>query len=168
MGDAISLQYGGSEAHHTALNKKKNFFKNALPELLTSVKRHYANNFLDPMRQNIINLFLGIYVPLENIGQDLWSLTGDEKIQKIKQNQKLPNIRGNWWEQFMRKYDPTLPTEFQIDLDKLFTHTKDESDEGEDKSHNSLSKNSNNSSSQYKTPRSIRDDDFFKVDRKSS
>lgn len=63
MGDVISLQYGGSEAHHTAVNKKKNFFKNALPELLTSMKRHYANNFLDPMRQNIINLFLGIYVP---------------------------------------------------------------------------------------------------------
>lgn len=50
MGDIISLQYGGSEAHHSAINKKKDFFKNSLPELLTSVKRHYANNFLDPMR----------------------------------------------------------------------------------------------------------------------
>ena len=61
MGDAISLQYGGSEAHHTALTKKKNFFKNALPELITSMQRHYANNFLDPKRQNNINLFLGVF-----------------------------------------------------------------------------------------------------------
>lgn len=47
-GDLLSLQYGGSKAHHINLSKKKNFFKNPLPELLTSVKRHYANNFLDP------------------------------------------------------------------------------------------------------------------------
>lgn len=59
MGDIISLQYGGSEAHHSSINKKKNLFKNQLPELFTSIKRHVANNFLDPKRQDIINLFLG-------------------------------------------------------------------------------------------------------------
>lgn len=47
-GDQISLQYGGSKAHHSNLDKKKNIFKSAIPELLTSVKRHFANNFLDP------------------------------------------------------------------------------------------------------------------------
>jgi hypothetical protein len=47
-GDKIALQYGGSEAHHSNLDKKKNIFKSAIPELLTSVKRHFANNFLDP------------------------------------------------------------------------------------------------------------------------
>ena len=48
MGDLISLQYGGSVAHHSNLHKKKNFFKSALPDLVTSVKRHYANNISDP------------------------------------------------------------------------------------------------------------------------
>lgn len=65
-GDLISLQYGGSKAHHSNLTKKKKFFQNVIPELVTSVKRHYANNFLDPQRQLIINLFLGLYKPLEH------------------------------------------------------------------------------------------------------
>jgi len=43
------------------LNKKKNILKNALPEIITSVKRHMANNFSDPVKQGIFNLFLGVY-----------------------------------------------------------------------------------------------------------
>ena len=65
-GDLISLQYGGSKAHHSNLTKKKNFFQNVIPELVTSMKRHYANNFLDPQRQLIINLYLGLYKPIEH------------------------------------------------------------------------------------------------------
>lgn len=48
--------------------------------LFTAVKRHYANNFADPMKQNKINLFLGIYTPLENINDPLWQITSDEKL----------------------------------------------------------------------------------------
>ena len=60
MGDQISMQYGGSIAHHAQLGKKKGFFAIA-GELITSVKRHLANNFSDPHRQMAINLLLGIY-----------------------------------------------------------------------------------------------------------
>jgi len=49
MGDQISMQYGGSIAHHAQLGKKKGFFA-AASELVTSVKRHLANNFSDPYR----------------------------------------------------------------------------------------------------------------------
>lgn len=49
MGDQISLQYGGSIAHHAQLGKKKGFLAVA-SELITSVKRHLANNFSDPHR----------------------------------------------------------------------------------------------------------------------
>ena len=76
MGDEISLQYGGSIAHHANLTKKKGFFKSAIPELWTSVKRHWANNFSDSSKQGAINLFLGMYVPLQNSIQ-LWNLEGD-------------------------------------------------------------------------------------------
>ena len=47
MGDHISMQYGGSKAHHSTSGKNKNLFK-SLPELVVSVKRHIANNFTDP------------------------------------------------------------------------------------------------------------------------
>lgn len=49
MGDAISMQYGGSIAHHAQLGKKKGVFSVAA-EIVTSVKRHFANNFSDPFR----------------------------------------------------------------------------------------------------------------------
>jgi hypothetical protein len=65
MGDAISLQYGGSIAHHAQLNQKKGIFA-SIPELMTSVKRHFANNLTDPQRQKAINLFLGIYQPMKS------------------------------------------------------------------------------------------------------
>ena len=60
MGDQISMQYGGSIAHHAQLGKKKGILAIA-SELVTSIKRHLANNFSDPYRQSVINLFLGIY-----------------------------------------------------------------------------------------------------------
>jgi len=49
MGDIISLQYGGSLAHHNNFSKKKNIFS-TLQETGTSLKRHYFNNFKDPER----------------------------------------------------------------------------------------------------------------------
>ena len=63
MGDHISLQYGGSVAHH-APGKKKGFIATTT-ELVVSFKRHFANNFTDPQKQNVLNLFLGIYQPLK-------------------------------------------------------------------------------------------------------
>ena len=50
MGDEISMQYGGSNAHHSQLQKNKAPLMNSIPELITSVKRHYNNNFKDPVR----------------------------------------------------------------------------------------------------------------------
>lgn len=51
LGDKLSLQYGGSLAHHSSLHKTKGLFKNSIPELITSVKRHWANNFSDSYKQ---------------------------------------------------------------------------------------------------------------------
>ena len=83
MGDLISLQYGGSHAHHSNLTKKKNIFKSVLPELLTSVKRHYANNITDPMRQLNCNLFLGLYKPIEHENKPLhWNVQYDWNLQQ--------------------------------------------------------------------------------------
>jgi phosphatidylinositol 3,5-bisphosphate 5-phosphatase len=52
MGDAISMQYGGSVAHKNSIEKKSKAAKLAsgIGELFTSIKRHLANNFTDPHR----------------------------------------------------------------------------------------------------------------------
>jgi hypothetical protein len=124
-GDRISMQYGGSDAHHSNLTKKKKFFENTLPELLTSVKRHYANNFLDPKRQLIINLFLGLYRPYDrNTKLSDWTIKGDWKLmQKLNENVILPemNAKNKWWETALRKFEPTLPEPLKKDLDFLFS-----------------------------------------------
>lgn len=63
LGDVISLQYGGSNAHDkidvTRGNKKKKDF-------LTTILRHYNNAFTDKVKQESINIFLGVVDPLKH------------------------------------------------------------------------------------------------------
>ena len=104
VGDRISLQYGGSVAHHQH-NKKKGFMKlNALPELLTSIKRHISNNFFDEIKQRHYNLFLGKYIPGQNRKQ-LWEYADDEEFHYKKDTMMLEKINGNWWENPLREYE---------------------------------------------------------------
>lgn len=59
MGDLISIQYGSSLAHKQKVNENsgKRF------EFLTSLTRHYNNNFTDNARQQQIDVFLGNCFP---------------------------------------------------------------------------------------------------------
>ena len=45
------------------MGKKKGL---GLGEIITSVKRHFSNVYTDPNKQRNLNLFLGIYIPIEN------------------------------------------------------------------------------------------------------
>ena len=38
-------------------------------------------------------------------------------------------MAGKWWEQYLRKYEPTMPEEFQQDLDYIFNQVKNDSDD---------------------------------------
>ena len=65
MGDAISMQYGGSEAHKNVKNSAaRENVKHR--ELLTSIRRYYSNSFTDTAKQDAINIFLGHFVPTED------------------------------------------------------------------------------------------------------
>jgi hypothetical protein len=74
MGDSISMQYGGSVAHHAQMGKKKGY---GISEIITSVKRHYNNVVTDPSRQRVINLFLGIYKPIFH-KTPIWQISDEE------------------------------------------------------------------------------------------
>eukprot|EP00516_Mucochytrium_quahogii_P003421 CAMPEP_0203756672 /NCGR_PEP_ID=MMETSP0098-20131031/9906_1 /ASSEMBLY_ACC=CAM_ASM_000208 /TAXON_ID=96639 /ORGANISM=" , Strain NY0313808BC1" /LENGTH=1028 /DNA_ID=CAMNT_0050648633 /DNA_START=519 /DNA_END=3602 /DNA_ORIENTATION=- len=64
LGDRISLQYGGSDAHrkggklmsHASSSSRQQAF-------YTSLKRFYSNAFTDHAKQDAINVFLGMYRP---------------------------------------------------------------------------------------------------------
>ena len=102
MGDAIALQYGGSQMHRQVRKEHNSSSQPSQPpphnktvpvlfsslslksshkpaELLTSIVRHYHNSFQDVSKQDAINLFLGLYRPWERGRQtgELWDLQSD-------------------------------------------------------------------------------------------
>ena len=61
---------------------------NSIPELITSVRRHYNNNFKDPFRQSMINLFLGVYQP----NRTILDINGQPEIIPIQGFQDHPAL----------------------------------------------------------------------------
>eukprot|EP00632_Arachnochrysis_sp_CCMP2950_P014576 CAMPEP_0185690810 /NCGR_PEP_ID=MMETSP1164-20130828/1372_1 /TAXON_ID=1104430 /ORGANISM="Chrysoreinhardia sp, Strain CCMP2950" /LENGTH=1000 /DNA_ID=CAMNT_0028357413 /DNA_START=1159 /DNA_END=4161 /DNA_ORIENTATION=- len=90
VGDLISLQYGGSEAHKkmaqqpTAGDITGTTLKHK--ELLTSIRRYYSNAFTDRLKQDAINVFLGNFAPSSTCGgsQDLWELESDYYLHNFR------------------------------------------------------------------------------------
>ena len=86
IGDHISLQYGGSEAHkkvntersdvsiHGPMGKHK--------ELLTSIRRYYSNAFTDRLKQDAMNLLLGYYIPFMH-AVPLWEMETDYYLHNL-------------------------------------------------------------------------------------
>lgn len=80
MGDRIALQYGGSEAHKKVGSQAEKHGGAGPPkgdggssskktsggggEWFTSVRRYVSNSFTDMVKQDGMNLFLGVYRPL--------------------------------------------------------------------------------------------------------
>lgn len=83
MGDSISLQYGGSIAHHAQMGKKKK-----IGEMITGMKRHFSNVVTDPSKQRMFNLFLGVFVPTENDAH-IWNLNDDTDLHPSVANQRI-------------------------------------------------------------------------------
>ncbi len=61
MGNTLSLQYGGSEAHSVFFDRRKGEWEAATQskDLMTSIRRFYSNTYTDAEKQDAINLFLG-------------------------------------------------------------------------------------------------------------
>ena len=85
VGDALSLQYGGSEAHKRA-GIRRGESVTVVPkhqELLTSIRRYYSNAFTDRLKQDAINVFLGTFTPSEE-DIPLWDLDSDYYLHNVK------------------------------------------------------------------------------------
>lgn len=92
MGDSISIQYGGSIAHHAQMGKKKGL---GLGEIWTSIKRHINNVVTDPGKQKIFNLFLGIFVPSNNLNSPIWQPEQDKQEDIIMVQPYSTNTKAN-------------------------------------------------------------------------
>ena len=68
LGTQLALQYGGSQAVGTPNS-------NAAKDFLQSVKRFYRNTFSDFEKQQIMDIFLGVFTP--GVGPHIWDLESD-------------------------------------------------------------------------------------------
>ncbi|KAM9925707.1 hypothetical protein OXX80_010824 [Metschnikowia pulcherrima] len=76
-GDTIAVQYGGSNLVNTMDSYRRiNQWSSHTRDVLNSIKRIYSNSFMDSIRQEAINLFLGNYVYDPN-KLKLWELQND-------------------------------------------------------------------------------------------
>uniref|UniRef100_H3AHK9 FIG4 phosphoinositide 5-phosphatase n=1 Tax=Latimeria chalumnae TaxID=7897 RepID=H3AHK9_LATCH len=98
-GDTLSLQYGGSQlVHRVKTYRKIAPWTQHSKDIMQTLSRYYSNAFSDADRQDSINLFLGVFQPVEG-KPHLWELPTDYYLhQKI--TILLPHSRRSythWW-----------------------------------------------------------------------
>jgi hypothetical protein len=78
MGDCLSVQYGGSEAHSQFFHRQRGDWAATVQsrDLLTSIRRFYNNTVSDAEKQQAMNLFLGNFVPQPG-RPAVWELESD-------------------------------------------------------------------------------------------
>ena len=86
MGDVLSLQYGGSEAHSKFFQRQKgsSAYATKSRDIMTSFLRYYSNSYGDSMKQDAMNLFLGHFCPEKGKPQ-LWELETDHYLPNLYQ-----------------------------------------------------------------------------------
>lgn len=79
MGDTLALQYGGSAAHNKIFCDRRGQWKAATQsqEIFRTVQRYYNNTYIDPLKQDAINVFLGYFQPQKDKAA-LWELDSDQ------------------------------------------------------------------------------------------
>ncbi|EGW30612.1 uncharacterized protein SPAPADRAFT_73292 [Spathaspora passalidarum NRRL Y-27907] len=88
-GDTIAIQYGGSNLVNTMDSYRRiNQWSSHTRDMLNSIKRMYSNSFMDQIRQDAINLFLGNYVYSASKPK-LWELSNDFSLHNERDVENL-------------------------------------------------------------------------------
>lgn len=88
-GDTIAVQYGGSNLVNTMDSYRRiNQWSSHTRDILNSIKRIYSNSFMDLIRQEAINLFLGNYVYNPN-KLKLWEMQNDFHLHNVSTPQNF-------------------------------------------------------------------------------
>eukprot|EP01026_Neomeris_dumetosa_P025902 TRINITY_DN21231_c0_g1_i2.p1 TRINITY_DN21231_c0_g1~~TRINITY_DN21231_c0_g1_i2.p1 ORF type:complete len:842 (-),score=65.31 TRINITY_DN21231_c0_g1_i2:676-3201(-) len=84
MGNALSQQYGGSNAHSKVFSKQRGerWSRAKLKDMFVSMRRYYSNTIVDPDKQDGIDLFLGNYVPQED-RPHIWEVEKEEGVRYV-------------------------------------------------------------------------------------
>ncbi|CAG2102960.1 unnamed protein product [Medioppia subpectinata] len=75
-GDTLALQYGGSQlVHRIKTYRKIALLSSHSRDIMQTLSRYYSNAFSDAEKQNVMNLFLGVFKPAK--GASIWDLYTD-------------------------------------------------------------------------------------------
>eukprot|EP01025_Chloroclados_australasicus_P040698 TRINITY_DN4265_c1_g1_i1.p1 TRINITY_DN4265_c1_g1~~TRINITY_DN4265_c1_g1_i1.p1 ORF type:complete len:904 (-),score=70.58 TRINITY_DN4265_c1_g1_i1:1912-4623(-) len=90
VGNALSQQYGGSNAHSKVFSKQRGeqWSRTKLKDMFVSMRRYYSNTLVDPDKQDGIDLFLGNYVPQID-RPHIWEVEKEEGVRYIAQERLL-------------------------------------------------------------------------------
>ncbi|KAL9969462.1 hypothetical protein ACROYT_G021682 [Oculina patagonica] len=102
-GDTLALQYGGSQlVHGIRTYRKVSPFTSHSRDIMQTVSRYYSNAFTDADKQQAMNLFLGIFLPLQE-KRNIWELPSDYYLHhnttwdlRASKNRKSYT---KWWDQ---------------------------------------------------------------------
>ena len=92
MGNVLSNQYAGSEAHKQTIKddrSKVNKIMGKFPEMFNTFKRYFNNSFNDANKQSRINLFLGKY-QIKEFQPDIWEIENDTDLHRVFNLESLP------------------------------------------------------------------------------
>jgi len=80
-------------------------------------------------------LFLGIYIPQENI-TPIWNLNEDADVNPMIEanriQRRLEVTENKWWVNFIQEYENWLPKKMQKELADKFSRNPDSESEGEE------------------------------------
>ncbi|KAG0492472.1 hypothetical protein HPP92_005870 [Vanilla planifolia] len=95
MGDTLAFQYGGSAAHNKIFCERRGQWKAATQsqEFFRTVQRYYSNTYMDPMKQDAINVFLGYFQPQEG-KPALWELNSDQHYNIGRRGPSIANEKA--------------------------------------------------------------------------
>ncbi|KAL6454199.1 FIG4 Polyphosphoinositide phosphatase [Candida maltosa Xu316] len=95
-GDTIAIQYGGSNLVNTMDSYRRiNQWSSHTRDMLNSIKRIYSNSFMDSIRQEAINLFLGNYVYSPDAPK-LWELQNDFALHNDTSVEELRTAKKSY------------------------------------------------------------------------
>lgn len=102
-GDTLALQYGGSQlVHGIRTYRKVSPFTSHSRDIMQTVSRYFSNAFTDADKQQAMNLFLGIFSPLQE-KHNIWELPSDYYLHhnttwdlRASKNRKSYT---KWWDQ---------------------------------------------------------------------
>ncbi|KAI4325377.1 hypothetical protein MLD38_030783 [Melastoma candidum] len=79
MGDTLAMQYGGSPAHNKIFSASRGQWNAATQsqEFFRTLQRYYSNAYIDAVKQDAINVFLGYFQPQQE-KPALWELNSDQ------------------------------------------------------------------------------------------